>query len=662
VLSKIKVNHDKQTFQMKNLRKSILCLLCWCLCATLAAQTVNDIDSLEQVLASVRHTQSEKVDALLKLSHVHLFVDSAKCRAYATEALQLSQKFGLKLEEARVNVALGNFYSFVILPRRAHSHYIKAEKVFIELKDMERLHKTYTNMMNLFYFIRDYDNTAYYANKVLSMDTEWSSWKLTLSAQFYIGDARFRNNYTTEALDYFLDLYHKAFFIEDSLSTDREVSSAIGMRCADIYFYMKRPHEILLLEHRARINCLNEGATFKLGLIYNNLAQAHAMLHNIDSAEYYIKKTLDAHMITNQMYGVYFAAAKVDSLKGDYLSALANFQKFHHISDSLSKDEKTTEMARVKLWYEFDQKELENTLMQQEYQKQRKLIMVLVISLVMILILLAIAVFFYRKITEKNHEITEKNHEMKELHAVKDKLFSVVAHDLRSPMGALISTLKLAGENRLDTETQALLLKDVSDKVDDTYGLLDNLLHWAKSQMQGIVPAPAYFDVQKESHAIMDTLQNVAAAKGITLYNLIESHQVYADRDMFAVVLRNLITNAIKFTSAKGELTLSSELSGDMLTVSVKDTGTGIPQEIQDKLFKLSETKSQRGTGNESGTGLGLVLCDDFVKANGGSIWFTSVQDEGSTFFFNLPTNGKAPDEVKYKLITNKNSKDEAIS
>jgi signal transduction histidine kinase len=248
--------------------------------------------------------------------------------------------------------------------------------------------------------------------------------------------------------------------------------------------------------------------------------------------------------------------------------------------------------------------------------------------------LFALSVFLYRK-TAGNNRV------LKQLNTVKDKLFSVVAHDLRSPIASLVTMMKLANENRLNADMQAQLMKEMTGKVDNTYGLLDNLLRWAKSQMQGIIPAPVYFDAQEASREVTDTIQGVAAGKKIILNNHIGQHQVYADRDMFAVLVRNLTMNAFKYTSADGEITLGSELSDNMLIISVKDTGTGMPQEVQDKLFKLSETKSQRGTDNESGTGLGLVMCADFVKANGGKIWFTSKQGEGSTFYFNLPVVDK---------------------
>jgi len=155
--------------------------------------------------------------------------------------------------------------------------------------------------------------------------------------------------------------------------------------------------------------------------------------------------------------------------------------------------------------------------------------------------------------------------------------------------------------------------------------------------MQGMVPSSAYFNVQEESRSVTDSLQNMAKSKMITLNNSIQNHQAYADRDMFAVVVRNLTTNALKYTSSGGEVTLASELSDGMLIISVKDSGTGMTQKVQNKLFQLPDTKSQRGTNNESGTGLGLVLCADFVKINGGSIWFNSEIGKGSTFYFSIP-------------------------
>jgi signal transduction histidine kinase len=364
---------------------------------------------------------------------------------------------------------------------------------------------------------------------------------------------------------------------------------------------------------------------------YAYIAEVYAKMHRTDSAEYYMRKAQKALHINDAAKQVmHHVQSLIDSNKDDYRSALENYKKYHHLSDSIAKEGKTADIAHLRNWHELEQKDNENQILQQEYQKHRRLIMILAGALVMIIALLVSSISLYKKTYEKNGEL-------KQLHTVKDKLFSVVAHDLRTPMATLMSLLKLTNEDILDIDQQNLMLKEISNQVDDTYGLLDNLLQWSKSQMQGIVPTPVYFDIQNETQAVTNSLRNVAAAKVITINNLVEKHQIYTDRNMFTVVLRNLITNSIKYTFVKGEIILASELSGNNLIISIKDSGTGIPQEVQDKLFKLSETKSQRGTNNESGTGLGLVLCADFVKANGGDIWFTSKQGEGSTFYFSIP-------------------------
>ena len=667
---------------IKYFQKSILILLCWSICANLTAQT-SLIDSLEQVLFSGRLKNPEKADllnhiasvyhdidleksrkyafearelakdnglkkaeaeALIAIANTYIISDPEQLREYTLEALHLAQNHGLKREEARAYFALGNYYYVNRLPYQSHAHYIKSEKIFLELGDKERLYAIHRNLMLLFHYVNDFDNTMYYAGKVLDMAIEIKDWKWVIHAQTLFGDAHFLGNINQEVLDYYLNLYYKALHLEDSLGVRRELSNYVGERCVNVYFTLNRHQEALLILHKILKNYRIEGNSIYVGAAYSSIAQAHVDMNNIDSAEYYINKAMDSPLTANRKSLVYYVHGKIDSLKGNYLSAMTYFQKSNHIKDSLSKEDKTTEMARLKVWHEFDQKEIEKSILQQEFQKQQKQTMILTIALVMILALLLLVIFFYRKITEnnrelnkKNCEITEKNREMEELNTVKDKLFSVVAHDLRNPMAALMSALKLTHTNVLDAETQTRMLKDVSKRADDVHKLLDNLLRWAKNQMQGIIISPVYFDVQSEIRTIMNGFQEIAATKMVTLNNRTRNQEIYADRDMFSVVVRNLVTNALKYTSLGGEVTIDSELSDNMMVISVKDTGTGIPQEVQDELFKLSKTKSQRGTGNEGGTGLGLVLCADFVKANGGNIWFTSVQGEGSTFFFSVP-------------------------
>ena len=653
-------------------RKTIPYLLCWCLCTGIVAQTP-EIDSLKNVLTTVKLKDSEKAELLKNLSIAYSNVDSAKSRAYAFDAISLAQKIDLKRIEAAANVALSNSYymndtaksriyalkalrlaqnskglelqegvayialgNYYVLRNQyflSYTHYKKAEKILLNLPDVQdRLNIVYRNLLHLFGLINDIDNAMYYAEKLLEMAVERRNTEDEFEARYLIGALRFEGdregNHSQEMLDYFLDLYQKAILL-NSIHTDE-----IAVNCGELYILRHQPRKAL--PYLFKVCEFSEGNDIVSSTVNVDLAKAYASLHRLDSAEFYVKKAENLNIVYDvTRTELLRIRSLIESEKGNYRGALEIYKKYHHVTDSIAKVGKTAEISRMRNWKELEQKDRENEILQQEKQKQKHLIWILGGALAMIFVLLGMSVFFYRKTTRKNDEL-------KKLNMVKDKLFSVVAHDLRSPIGSLKTLLQMANNNKLDKEIQARLLRDISVRVDDTFSLLDNLLRWAKSQMQGITHTPAYFNAQDEIGLIMDNLQKTAENKGIALNSRIGAQQVYADRDMFAVVVRNLTTNAIKYSSSGGEITLDSELKDNMLVVSVKDTGTGMAQEVQDKLFKLSETKSQRGTGNESGTGLGLVLCADFVKINGGRIWFTSTQGKGSTFFFSVPVKGNS--------------------
>jgi len=617
-------------------------ILCCCQCTNLTAQQPL-IDSLERVLAIGKVAGEEKAILFVELSNAYLFVDTAKSRTHAIQALQLAQSSSSRLAEARAYNALANIYSRNFIHFKSHDYHSRAEKILIEIGDMDALYRHYRNLMGSFYSLHEFENAAYYADKVKTMAAERKDWDANLSAQFVLRYFQFQENFEQdkfdqEVLDHFLNLYNRALQINDSLDVVIPITITIAVQTAHIYMEMSRYREALPLIHKAHTYYLQNNMMRNMIYVYRQLAHAHANINNIDSATYYIGKALSSQITSDiTLSYLYRTIAFVDSIKGDYLSALANFQKFHNLTFEFQREQLSTERTRLRLRSEFEQIELEKRIIQQEHQKQQRLILILTITLVITFVLFAAVIFFYGKITYNNREMREMNNELKELHKTKDKLFSVIAHDLRSPISSLTGLLRLLGTHKLDAEEQDRLFKNVSSRVDNIYNLLDNLLRWSKSQMQGIIPAPLYFDVQAESLSVTDSLQTVAANKQIILENRIQQHQVYTDRDMFAVVVRNLTNNAIKYTFVEGKIILASEISDDALIISVKDNGIGMPQEVQDTLFKLSETQSRYGTENESGTGLGLVICADLAKANGGKIWFTSVQGEGSTFFFSIP-------------------------
>ena len=226
--------------------------------------------------------------------------------------------------------------------------------------------------------------------------------------------------------------------------------------------------------------------------------------------------------------------------------------------------------------------------------------------------------------------IVAQTEELRKTITGRDKLYSVIAHDLRSPMGSIKMVLNMLILNLPSEsigEEMYELLTMANQTTEDVFSLLDNLLKWTKSQIGKLKVVYQDVDMVEVTEGVIEIFSMVAP----------ERLGVYADIDMIKTVIRNLISNAIKFSNEGTEILVIVQEQDDMAVVSVKDSGCGIDEENQKKLLHTDTHFSTFGTNNEEGSGLGLLLCQDFVIKNGGKLWFTSVKGEGSTFSFSIP-------------------------
>ena len=248
-----------------------------------------------------------------------------------------------------------------------------------------------------------------------------------------------------------------------------------------------------------------------------------------------------------------------------------------------------------------------------------------------------------RDITErKNAEqaLKESEARLAELNVTKDRLFSIIGHDLRGPFNSIIgfSDLLLNQIEEKDfegIERYARIIRDSSHRAMD---LLTNLLEWSRAQSGKIEFNPEYVELVTVIDEIVAFLNDSAQQKSITISRNLPHHlPVLADKDMVHTILRNLVSNGIKFSNSGGNIIIKAEQMDDQLTISVADDGVGINEEVLDKLFHIEKSHSTRGTLQEKGTGLGLLLCKDFVEKHGGMIWAESIEGEGSVFYFTIP-------------------------
>jgi len=284
------------------------------------------------------------------------------------------------------------------------------------------------------------------------------------------------------------------------------------------------------------------------------------------------------------------------------------------------------------------------------YKQIAKYIGIVFMITIVLLMLVFVWIWLLRKqikiktesLNLKNQELQKNEIQLKELNATKDKLFSIIAHDLRSPFNSMIGITEML-ENRFDkydSEKRKRYIGSINHSLKNIFSLLENLLLWARSQSDGIVFKPKSIKLHLLCKEINELVMQSAKNKSINLTNKIpENTNVYADENMLSMIIRNLISNAIKFTPQNGGISINARPTEDnkYIEIFVKDSGVGISEEIKSTLFDIGESTSTRGTENETGTGLGLILCKEFVEKQGGKIWVESELDKGSVFKFTVP-------------------------
>lgn len=237
--------------------------------------------------------------------------------------------------------------------------------------------------------------------------------------------------------------------------------------------------------------------------------------------------------------------------------------------------------------------------------------------------------------------ILERTEELRKTIVGRDKLYSVIAHDLRSPLASIKMVLNMMvlglSEDVIGKEMYQML-QMVNHSTEDVFSLLDNLLKWTKSQIGKLNVVYQDFRIDEVVEGVLDIFSLVSKSKNIQLVNdSIDTVTVHADVDMVKTILRNLLSNALKFSYEGSQIIIGSQVETDKVIVSVKDSGKGMSAEDKEKLLKTETHFSRYGTNNEEGSGLGLLLCQDFAIKNGGDLWFESEEGKGSTFFFSIP-------------------------
>jgi len=329
------------------------------------------------------------------------------------------------------------------------------------------------------------------------------------------------------------------------------------------------------------------------------------------------------------------------------------------IKDSLFNDSILKRTSDLQLLYETEKKQAQIELMAKEEKLQkldlnqtRQLKNFFLVLSVLLVLLIFVFVFFIsqnRRINKqlkkgmvelefKNVEIEKQSEQLQQLNQVKDRFFSIISHDLRNNLTTMKLYFDLVGNPDFKGESASVLGKEVAGSVQNTIDLLENLLVWASGQIKGVVVHPKKTNLHQLAQENCQMLMSMAVQKNIQLKNDTEEDAcILADPNMANLILRNLLSNALKFTPEGGSVSILSQEEESYHQIIVIDNGVGIAAHKIADLFTAHNNVSTQGTGNEKGTGLGLMLCKEFVEKNGGTIWVESEENQGSSFYFTLP-------------------------
>ena len=574
-------------------------------------------------------------------------------------AFLIFEKLNDKKKMAEIHNSMGINYSGLYAEDRAIENYLKSLNLNKEISNEKGIASNLTNIGNLYYEEENYELAEKYFRDALLIYEKLDNKYGISSSYTNIANVLADNGRVEEGLDY----YKKSIAIEEELGDQYGIAINYN-NIGDSYLNLK--------QYKNAKEYLDKAMKIADSLGERNL-QAIVLL-NIADVENKQKRFQHAIHAARESYAIADLIGDLDYKSenllqasiayeglGDNVLALKRLKEYTAIKDSLLKMDRA---KKIKLFntlneleksqYTIDDLSKTSEKAQLNYEKEKKYTHILIIAIVIFAFLLILLIHqntskkkAYNLLEFKNYqvhkmkdEIDGQSDKLKQLNSTKDKFFSIIAHDLKNPFNSIAGFTELMIENNeiYDAAKRLKFLKIIKGSTAKVSSLLDNLLIWASSQSGNLKFSPKNINLAQQVAGVISFLEIQAINKDIVILNRIEKNvQVNADENMLDTILRNLISNAIKFTQPKGEIQIYSTLINDFVEITVKDNGVGMTESEIATIFNINEISSSLGTSNEQGSGLGLILCRGFVESHGGKIWVESVVDEGSEFKFTLP-------------------------
>ena len=674
---------------------TMLCLVLWPFSLFFAQETRTD--SLLNLAPLQSDHELARTYYELSLALQAVYTDSAL--QYANRAESILQKNDPQNLLPLLFKSKGKIYALKLLTERSIFYYRKAYDEFIKLENHREIADCALRIGNLYYDVANFGEAYFFFMQSLTASERDNSQLNMARAEINLGNVSHEMGRLEDAEKHYQNAY--ALYHELGLATEEcGALGNIGFILYDkqqydsalTYFFQvmekldpdslgsATEHYILsgvynntaltyeeLGDRRLALDYYRKGLglarqaddEYNVGTMYINLGSLFGKMRMQDSALFYLHRALqiaDKRGFRSVTLDTYEELAKLHAGLGNYGPAYNWQVRYDTLYKSMFNENQSSTIARLRAMYEQELSEREITQLQNESQVQKmlnKVFIIFIVVIVALVIIIAVNLMTKKRtnqmLAERNLQISnaiqklsESETELQKLNMSKDRIFSVVAHDLRNPVAAVTGFSELLYDNfdQFPAETQKEYLLQILQGTQRIQNLLENLLIWARAQMKAVKYQPETLKVKGLVEEVVKEMKaNLDHKKVECLVSIQQKCVVHADKAMMHTVFRNLIINAIKFSFPGGKIRISSQMKEESCRIQVSDEGIGIQPEIQEKLFKSNEVVTTPGTTGESGSGLGLVICKEFLERNKGEISVDSEPGNGSTFIIVLPVS-----------------------
>ncbi|MDA3843624.1 MAG: tetratricopeptide repeat-containing sensor histidine kinase [Candidatus Kapabacteria bacterium] len=564
------------------------------------------------------------------------------------KALKLSKKSDDLTLKAKIFQKLGYVYCLTSNYDKALEYNLKSLKLFKDLDDSTGIADSYHYIAIVYYYLMNFDKALEYNTKAFG---------LRIKTKDSVGIAMSSNNIAMlmlrDSVDRALEFNESSLAIMESVGNDKNLVHLKVIANALINIGLIKQH---LNEPEAAKEYLNRALkvnekTYDLrskALIFANLGSQYLTAGNNDKAYSYLSRGLEitAHIDADDLKAVFYnKLADYYISIDDYKNAYALRDKFNQIKDEVFTGAHRNKIQELEFAVEKELSDKKNEILRKEKKTQ------LVFFVIIFVLILSLGLVLYsRDRTKKktNKILYAKNTELNEANAAKDKFFTIIAHDLKTPMWWQKNMTELLSQKVDNMSTDRI--KEITGILDESaqhsIHLIDNLLQWSRTQTGRIEFLPILLDVNLKAKESIEHLNLDAKSKNVEIINNIENGaKIYADENMINIILRNLISNAVKFSNEGGKVEINYKRNNGFAEISVRDYGVGMAEEELDKLFRIDIHHTSLGTSQEKGTGLGLILCKEFIEMNKGSIHAISQIGEGTEFILSVPVSANAGEQ-----------------